>query len=316
MVSLEPPEKTTSEIMVDNDCLDYFKPIGEVDDPDIRRQQCGSRSACTDPFPKNFEPGEGDVICCGGKEAFEHVGNKQYRMYIANNAAAYRKADSRLHKSFIVSSIIETVKERTSVSRYGGFLKRDIRTGRWYQLDKKASREKVSHALREAIKVQQRKEARERPDTSSGRILARKLRNECIQEEHRPEMEQCPSKQPASTPSNLIAILPESSFPCCGGAAGDDRVLSNMACVATCAQGLTSSVGSQLSQISDDDDDGSLAFGLVASISDNDDDCTSTISSSATGSAHSNSDWERSLKESNERFSRPEEKELSLNFVA
>lgn len=91
---------------------------------------------------------------------FSLVGNKWYRSCIAKHAKAYRDASDRYRKSFIVSSIIESVKERCSANGYGGFVKQDPTTDRWYQVDDKTTREKVSHALRESIKVLKRKEAR------------------------------------------------------------------------------------------------------------------------------------------------------------
>ena len=89
------------------------------------------------------------------------MGNKRYRLCIANNVTAYRNAKSKYHKSMLVSNIVASVKENAE-SGIGGFVKKDPMTGRWYQVDDKIAREKVSHALRDAIKVQKRKEARQR----------------------------------------------------------------------------------------------------------------------------------------------------------
>ena len=89
------------------------------------------------------------------------VGNKRYRICIANNVEAYRNAKSKYHKSMLVSNIVTSVQENAE-NGIGGFVKKDPVTGRWYQVDDKIAREKVSHALRDAIKVQKRKEARHR----------------------------------------------------------------------------------------------------------------------------------------------------------
>lgn len=74
---------------------------------------------------------------------------------------AYRNAKSKFHKSTLVSNIVASIKERAE-NGIGGFVKKDQLTGRWYQVEDKIAREKVSHALRDAIKVQKRKEARQR----------------------------------------------------------------------------------------------------------------------------------------------------------
>eukprot|EP00526_Cylindrotheca_closterium_P015002 CAMPEP_0113655444 /NCGR_PEP_ID=MMETSP0017_2-20120614/29716_1 /TAXON_ID=2856 /ORGANISM="Cylindrotheca closterium" /LENGTH=276 /DNA_ID=CAMNT_0000568705 /DNA_START=135 /DNA_END=963 /DNA_ORIENTATION=- /assembly_acc=CAM_ASM_000147 len=80
---------------------------------------------------------------------------------ITNNTAAYRDTKSRWEKSMIVNSIIESVRNSRG-GNYGGFVKKDTRTGRWYQVGNKGAREKVSHALRDAVKVQRKNEARMR----------------------------------------------------------------------------------------------------------------------------------------------------------
>ena len=54
--------------MVDRGSLDYFNDIGAAH-PRIQYEK--SRS-CVDPLPTSFQPGEWDVLCCGGKEGSEH----------------------------------------------------------------------------------------------------------------------------------------------------------------------------------------------------------------------------------------------------
>ena len=57
----------------------------------------------------------------------------------------------------IVDSIIECVR-KSRKSNSGGFVKKDTITGRWYEVEKKTAREKVSHALRDASKAQRKRE--------------------------------------------------------------------------------------------------------------------------------------------------------------
>lgn len=58
-------------------------------------------------------------------------------------------------------------------SNRGGFVKKDVKLGHWFRVGIKAAREKVSHALRDAIKVQHNKEARMKRGV--GRVRAREL---------------------------------------------------------------------------------------------------------------------------------------------
>ncbi|CAJ1963669.1 unnamed protein product [Cylindrotheca closterium] len=124
----------------------------------IETHWCESMS---EPFPETFKPGKWDVLCCGGKEAADHAGNRRYRVYIAKNIAAYSEAKCRWEKSMIVDSIIELVR-RGSKSHCGGFVKKDTSSDRWYPVGNKPAREKVSHALRDAIKAQRKREERMR----------------------------------------------------------------------------------------------------------------------------------------------------------
>ncbi|CAJ1934477.1 unnamed protein product [Cylindrotheca closterium] len=147
-------------MMVNKSRFDYLQEVGPST-PTGTRIETEKSSSCIDPLPESFQPGKWDVLCCGGKEGSEHVGNRRYRLCIANNLTAYRNAKSKYHKSMLVSKIVASVKERAE-NGIGGFVKKDRSTGRWFQVEDKLAREKVSHALRDAIKVQKRKEARQR----------------------------------------------------------------------------------------------------------------------------------------------------------
>ena len=59
---------------------------------------------------------------------------------------------SKHERSTVVTVIVDAVRE-SSPQRYGGFVRKDLVTGRWYEVGDKIAREKVGHALREAIKL-------------------------------------------------------------------------------------------------------------------------------------------------------------------
>jgi hypothetical protein len=64
----------------------------------------------------------------------------------------YVDATSKHAKSMVVTGIVDTVRE-SSTQRQGGFVRKGLVTGRWYEVGDKIAREKVGHALRDAIKL-------------------------------------------------------------------------------------------------------------------------------------------------------------------
>ena len=100
-------------------------------------------------FPEDFEPSDKDVICARGKAAFSHVGNRRFRLVILMNLEKYHNAKNKVEKSIIVTSIVDLIREGSPVN--GGFVKKSAVTGRWMSINDKLAREKVGHALRDAL---------------------------------------------------------------------------------------------------------------------------------------------------------------------
>ena len=124
---------------------------------------------------EDWEPSVWDVICQGGGEAHDHVGNRRFRVCIDNNLNTYMAAKSKHEKSTVVTVIVDAVKESSTQGR-GGFVRKDLVSGRWFEVGDKIAREKVGHALRDAIKLRQRKleikksrSGRERPQRAEKR---------------------------------------------------------------------------------------------------------------------------------------------------
>eukprot|EP00429_Kryptoperidinium_foliaceum_P008799 CAMPEP_0176007336 /NCGR_PEP_ID=MMETSP0120_2-20121206/3181_1 /TAXON_ID=160619 /ORGANISM="Kryptoperidinium foliaceum, Strain CCMP 1326" /LENGTH=268 /DNA_ID=CAMNT_0017340095 /DNA_START=37 /DNA_END=840 /DNA_ORIENTATION=+ len=124
--------------------LDYAKKLGFVD-PCIRYPAAPSTKAQS--LPENFEPGNWDVICQGGKESYDHIGNRRFRICIDNNLRTYSKAKSKHERSSVVTCIVDVIREM------GSFVRKDESSGCWFEVDDKTAREKVGHALRDAIKA-------------------------------------------------------------------------------------------------------------------------------------------------------------------
>ncbi|CAB9512994.1 expressed unknown protein [Seminavis robusta] len=100
---------------------------------------------------------DADVLCGRGKSSFNHPGNKRFRDLITSSIQEYDRADSRLEKSLVVHSIVEGIR-----SVGGRFLKTDQDTGKWTELDDRACREKVGHAIRDAATISQTRRQRKK----------------------------------------------------------------------------------------------------------------------------------------------------------
>jgi len=120
------------------------------------------------PLPSSFIPSSYDVICAQGKEAKNHSGNIYYRKLITEALDAYSQATSRMEKSQIVTGIVATVTTNAYAASddserhhghdsvhggggYGGFIKKDRATGRYYQVGDDFAREKIGQNLRDSL---------------------------------------------------------------------------------------------------------------------------------------------------------------------
>lgn len=106
---------------------------------------------------EDIVPNKHDILCGRDKQAFNHVGNKQFRVIIAKHRQEYQTAASREEKTRITHDIIDAIKQDQ-----GRFLKQDPDTKQWYLVDKDYIHEKVSHALRSAKDPKEKKVARKR----------------------------------------------------------------------------------------------------------------------------------------------------------
>jgi hypothetical protein len=89
---------------------------------------------------------------------------------IDNNLNTYTNAKTKHEKSMVVTVAVDAVTESSTQER-GGFVRKDLVSGRWYEVGDKIAREKVGHALRDAIKLNQKLENKEvtnaaKPDRS------------------------------------------------------------------------------------------------------------------------------------------------------
>ena len=101
-----------------------------------------------------------DVVCSRGKRFFRHPGNQRFRQIIHESIQEYIDAETRMDKSIVIDSIIDSVRAQDD-SRSVRFMKHQSRTNTWKELPLEQIRDKVSHALRDAVNGLDRKKSPE-----------------------------------------------------------------------------------------------------------------------------------------------------------
>lgn len=125
-------------------------------------------------LPADFQPKSWTVICGRGKVAFSHVGNQRLRILVQSKLAAYSAATSKMAKSTIVGSIVDTVR---SACPEGAFVKIDSKTKRYIETGDSAAREKVGQLFREHLTKQSPEKLEQRKVARKARALKRKNKN-------------------------------------------------------------------------------------------------------------------------------------------
>lgn len=111
------------------------------------------------------QPGLYDIICnCRSQKSFDHVGNRRFRVMIENHSLSYDAAKSKVDKGLIVTSILRTIHDAG-----GNFIRKPHKhANHWEILTVAQTKEKIGHALRDAIVSQVKELSRSNP---SGRNI-------------------------------------------------------------------------------------------------------------------------------------------------
>jgi hypothetical protein len=102
-------------------------------------------------LPADFVPGKYSVICGRGKACFKSAGNQNLKALVSNSLKEYSEARNKIHKSSIVSGIIEEIKTK---SPEGAFIKQE--DGAWWEVDDCFAREKIGCLFRDSLHTQYR----------------------------------------------------------------------------------------------------------------------------------------------------------------
>lgn len=112
-------------------------------------------------------PGPFDVICARGKRAYNHEGNRRFRMIVASAAEKYSKVESKLQRSMIVTDIVDTIRSMGS-----GFIRRCAETGEWVECSDVMCREKVGQHFRNALGCQYKSSTRSKSERRAKEQIA------------------------------------------------------------------------------------------------------------------------------------------------
>jgi hypothetical protein len=93
------------------------------------------------------------VVCGRGKDSFNHVGNRRFRILASMFIGRYSEADSKTAKSAIVTEILAVIRQA------GGHFCKNIE-GAWFEVGDHHAREKVSSLLRDMLHTQYRSSAK------------------------------------------------------------------------------------------------------------------------------------------------------------
>lgn len=120
------------------------------------------------PLDQSYQPGTYDVVCGRGKGSYNRPGNKRFRSLVATYIPQYLKARSKIDKSMVLNDIIDKVRSFTNpdTGSAAQFVKYTKSSG-WVLIGDEHAREKVGHAIREAIAAQESSSSNESTESSS-----------------------------------------------------------------------------------------------------------------------------------------------------
>lgn len=99
-------------------------------------------------LPLGYQPSDYDVICGRGKGHYNQPGNRKFRDIIMARLNEYQSLKSKLDKTMFLNKIIEDVR---SQNRGTAHFVRQVSSDLWEKLGDEQAREKVGHAIREAL---------------------------------------------------------------------------------------------------------------------------------------------------------------------
>jgi len=92
------------------------------------------------------------ILDTDASHATTTAGNKRFRDAVSSSLETYMQAETRFEKASVVHKIVDDIRKEG-----GQFLKKNLSTGRWVQLNEQQAKEKVGHAIRDAVNAYENK---------------------------------------------------------------------------------------------------------------------------------------------------------------
>eukprot|EP00980_Cylindrotheca_fusiformis_P007027 scaffold1475_cov111-Cylindrotheca_fusiformis.AAC.6 len=121
-------------------------------------------------LPRWFKPSDKDVICGWAKQNHLHAGNQRFRQLVESTAPLYVASQTKQEKTKVIASVVERVRQESPSG--GGFIKRDLNTGLWFEIGNDKARDKVGHAIRRVIQDSAKKK-KKMPSLAEARAFNR-----------------------------------------------------------------------------------------------------------------------------------------------
>jgi len=100
------------------------------------------------PLDEDYVPSDYDVVCGRGKGVYNKPGNRRFRAIVRTHVDEYVSMKSKIDKSQLLNRIIDEVRAQNNGT--ASFVKQG-KDGTWFDIGDEQAREKVGHAIREAI---------------------------------------------------------------------------------------------------------------------------------------------------------------------
>jgi hypothetical protein len=120
-------------------------------------------------LPPDFQPSNYSIICGNKRKYFNSVGNRRFRILVKMYIQQYLDAPGKLEKSFIVTKVMNIIREAQPV---GAFVSLE-KDGRWYEVSERTAREKVGSFFRDCLPSEYNSSAK-------NKIAARKEKQEAV----------------------------------------------------------------------------------------------------------------------------------------
>jgi len=173
------------------------------------------------------EPMDFDILLGRGKTSFNHVGNRRFRVFIGLHLRRYMDAQSRMEKTLVVNSVVEAIQEAG-----GRFLKQDAKSKKWFQVNSKMAREKVGHALRDAVGIRMKMAAAGVVENQPGQPFVRRASEIAREKARRNSVTELPRPTSTLVPPGQITRFSKS----CSDLKSNDQVAAVRSSMAISAQ--------------------------------------------------------------------------------